>query len=59
MLSFLSPNTTAKTQPMEAGVIRCLKSHYRKNLAKTRLLAFGEKNFTIDILEGMKLLSNA
>ena len=45
---------------MDVGVIRCLKSHYRKNLAKMRLLAFGEKkNFKIDVLEGMRLLCNA
>ena len=59
-LIFLPPNTTAKTQPLDAGVIRCPKSHYRKNLAKMCLLAFEEKkNFKIDVLEGMRLLSNA
>ena len=59
-LIFLPPNTTARNQPMDAGVIRCLKSHYRKNLAKTRLLAFEEKkDFTINVLEGTKLLGNA
>ena len=37
-----------------------LLSHYRKNLAKMRLVAFEEKkDFTIDVLEGTKLLSNA
>ena len=45
---------------MDAGVIRCLKSHYRKNLAKMHLVAFEEKkDFTINVLEGTKLLSNA
>ena len=60
-LIFLPPNTTARTQSMNAGVIRCLKSHYRKNLAKMRLdAAFEEKkDFTINVLEGIKLLSNA
>ena len=43
MLVFLPPNTTAKTQPMDAGVIRNIKAHYRKNLAKLRLRAFEEK----------------
>ena len=42
-LVFLPPNTTAKTQPMDAGVICCLKAHYRKSLAEMRLLAFEEK----------------
>ena len=43
MLVFLPPNTTAKTQPMDTGVIRNIKAHYRKNLAKLRLLAFEKK----------------
>ena len=59
-LIFFSPNTTARAQPMDAGVIRCLKSQDRKHLAKMRLVAFEEKNdFTINVLEGTKLLSNA
>ena len=59
-LVFLPPNTTAKTQPMDAGVIRCLKAHYRKNLAEMRLLAFeGKKEFKVDVLEAMKLLDQA
>ena len=56
-LVFLPPNTTAKTQPMDAGVIRCLKAHYRNSLAKLRLLAFEEKrDFKVDVLEAMRLL---
>ena len=43
MLVFLPPHTTAKTQPIDADVIRSIKAHYRKNLAKLRLLAFEEK----------------
>ena len=59
-LIFSPPNTTARTQPKDAEVIQCLKSHYRKNLAKMRLVAFEEKkNFTINVLEGTKLLNNA
>ena len=37
-LIFLPPNIIAKTQPMDAGVIRCLKSHYQKK--KTSKNAF-------------------
>ena len=44
MLLFLPPKTTAKTQPMDAGVIRNIKAKCRKNLAKLPLLAFEEKN---------------
>ena len=28
-LVFLPPSTTSKTQPMDQGVIRALKAHYR------------------------------
>ena len=39
--------------------MRCLKTHYRKSLAKLRLLAFEEKDFTVNVLEAMKLLRHA
>ena len=42
-LVFLPPNTMAKAQPMDSGVIRCLKAHYRKSLAKLRLLVLKRK----------------
>ena len=59
-LVFLPPNTTSKTQPMDAGVIRCLKAYYRKNLAGMRLLAFeGKKELKVDVLEAVKLLDLA
>ena len=45
---------------MDAGVIRCLKAYYRKNLAGMRLLAFeGKKELKVDVLEAMKLLDLA
>ena len=59
-LVFLPLNTTAKTQPMDAGVIRCLKAQNRKNLAEMCLLAFeGKKEFKVDVLEAIKLLGQA
>ena len=33
-ISFLSPNTTTVSQPMDQEVIRCLKAHVRKRLVK-------------------------
>ena len=38
-MMFLPPNTTSVLQPMDAGVIRNLKHHYRKSLALRQLLA--------------------
>ena len=54
------PNTTAMTQPMDAGVIRCLKFYYRKNLAEMRLLAFEEQSeFKVNLLNVLQILENA
>ena len=59
-LVFLPPNTTAKTQPMDVGLIRCLKAHYRKNPSEMCLLTFeGKKEFKADVLEAIKLLGQA
>ena len=59
-LVFLSPNTTPKTQPVDTGVIRCLKVHYGKKLSEMRLFAFeGKKEFKVNVLDAMKLLDQA
>ena len=53
-LVFLPPNTTAKTQPLDSSVIRCLKAHYRKSLTKLHLLAFEKKiDYTVNVLEAI------
>ena len=33
-LHFLPPNTTAHIQPMDAGIIKAFKAHYRKQLVQ-------------------------
>lgn len=33
-LVFLPPNTTSKLQPQDAGIIQCVKLHYRKKLLR-------------------------
>jgi hypothetical protein len=40
---FLPPNTTAKLQPLDSGVIRALKAHYRRQQA-LRTLALAQDN---------------
>ena len=42
-LVFLPPNTTSHTQPMDGGIIRNLKFHYRHILANRRLQAAESK----------------
>lgn len=61
-VEFLPPNTTSHLQPMDAGVIRAFKAHYR-HLYITRVLEHdieGRDNiYFIDQLEGMHLAKEA
>lgn len=40
-LVFLPPSTTSKTQPMDQGVIRALKAHYRSKAVQMYITAIG------------------
>lgn len=42
-LVFLPPNTTAVLQPMDQGIIRCLKQLYRRNLISYMLRCYDSK----------------
>ena len=56
-LAFLPPNTTARTQPMDASEIKSLKGKYRVELAKKHLAAFElGTQVKIDVLSAMKIL---
>jgi len=51
-LLFLPPNTTAKLQPMDQGVIRSLKSYFRKDFIQQYLLALdANENFSVSVLD--------
>ena len=53
----LAPNTTAKTQLMDSGVTRCLKTHYKKSLVELCLLVFEEnKDIKVNVLKALRLL---
>lgn len=59
-LVYLPPNTTSKTQPLDAGIIRCMKAIYRKELARLRLVAFDTNSeFYITVLDALHLLKKA
>ena len=60
-LVFLPPNTTSVLQPMDQGVLRSLKAHYRRRVV--RLLCSALENNKplpkISILSGMKILADS
>lgn len=59
-LVFLPPSTTSVLQPMDQGVIRSLKAHYRKQLV-LRILESYEKGseYNVSILEAIVLLEKS
>ena len=62
-LVFLPPNTTngpSVTQPMDQGVIRNLKLHYRKLVIKKIIRAIDTKTeFVINVLDALCMLNHA
>ncbi|ELU05436.1 hypothetical protein CAPTEDRAFT_46694, partial [Capitella teleta] len=59
-LYFLPPNTTSITQPMDQGVIRCIKERYRRGVIE-RLIKAMDKGIElrIDVLAALHLLRRA
>ena len=57
-LMFLPPNTTSKLQPMDQGVIRSLKAHYKTMSIKTLIDAIEKKKPLpeFSILDAMQML---
>ena len=60
-IKFLPPNTTSVLQPMDQGVIRSFKTHYRRHLVNRLLAAVdrNDNNFKVDILQAINILSIA
>lgn len=56
------PNMTSHVQPLDAGIIRCFKAHYRRQLC-TRAIELDEAGaediYKIDILEAMRMANKA
>ena len=59
-LVFLPPNTTAKLQPMDQGVIQNLKTHYRHHMITALLEALQKKEqYNPTVLDAMILLKSS
>lgn len=59
-LVFLPPNVTATLQPMDQGVIRCIKSYYRKTLLIKMLNAIDQNaDLKITLLDALFMLRTA
>lgn len=59
-LVFLPANTTAALQPMDQGVIKVLKSFYRRHvLEKLLLCSDNEKSYTVTLLTALHMLVRA
>ena len=60
-ISFLSPNTTTVSQPMDQEVIRCLKAHVRKRLVKLilRILDSSKTLPKVSLSTALQLLVSA
>lgn len=58
-LVFLPPNSTSVLQPMDQGIIRSLKCHYRKLLLKKIIVDLEDNNQHITLLDAVDLLERA
>ncbi|KAM7300847.1 tigger transposable element-derived protein 6-like [Ixodes scapularis] len=59
-LAFLLPNTTSMLQPMDQGVIKNMKTFYRRHLLERMILCSGnESPYNITLLTAMHMLMHA
>ena len=59
-LAFMPPNVTSVIQPMDAGVNKNLKHHYRKMILQRKILAIENKEeFKLNMKERLFLLARS
>ncbi|XP_064488391.1 tigger transposable element-derived protein 4-like [Ornithodoros turicata] len=56
-LAFLPANTTAALQPMDQGIIKNVKSFYRRHILERMILCPG--SYTVNLLSAMHMLARA
>ena len=56
-LYFLPPNTTSRTQPLDAGTINAMKCQYRKRILQRMLLCYENKlDFNFTLLDALNVI---
>lgn len=62
-LVFLPPNTTSEVQPCDQGIIKTMKTHYRKNMVHRLIAAIDGgltvNTFKITLLDALQILKKA
>jgi len=58
-LVFLPPNTTSRTQPMDQGVIRNLKHHYRQLVLRRLVQCADPSDFNLNVLDALHYMQQA
>ncbi|KAH7961476.1 hypothetical protein HPB52_009319 [Rhipicephalus sanguineus] len=60
-VAFLPPNCTSQLQPLDAGVIKCMKQKYRKFLVQRRLAGMERKQMAtkLSVLDAMHYIASA
>ena len=62
-LIFVPPNTTSEMQPCDQGIIKTLKTYYRKSMVKLLLLNINSgttsADFKITLLDGFQMAINS
>ncbi|XP_066254308.1 tigger transposable element-derived protein 6-like [Euwallacea similis] len=59
-LEFLPPNCTSVVQPMDQGIIKCLKAYYRRSFMCRLIKSLDNKEpFNVTILDSIKLIAQS
>jgi hypothetical protein len=64
-LQFLPPNTTSLIQPLDQGIIRCVKVYYRQRIVRKQLNAVEQEisidqfSKQVDVLQAMHMLKRS
>ena len=56
-VQFLPKNTTSKLQPLDQGILRCVKLHYRRLLAEKYLAALENKEDAVEVMRKVDFLA--